>query len=135
MEASELLMDRLEMGDVATDISGVKWLAAGDVDVREMAWSLKAQSARFVTITAYELPDKQGFCLEYLWDLNGQLIGYSLKLADRAAASIFDICEAADWIEREIYEGFTIEFAGRTYEPLLLREGDKPGVNLREVTR
>ena len=135
MEASELVMDRLEIGDIATDISGVKWLAAGNFDPREMAWSLKEQGARFVTITAYELPDNQGFCLEYIWDLNGQLLGYSLQLANRLTASIYDISEAADWIEREIYEGFAIEFSGRTYEPLLLREGDKPGVNLREVTR
>jgi hypothetical protein len=26
-----------------------------------------------------------------------------------------------------------VEFTGRVYEPLLLREGGKPGVNLREV--
>jgi NADH:ubiquinone oxidoreductase subunit C len=42
------------------------------------------------------------------------------------------MCEAADWIEREIHEEYGIEFTGREYEPLLLRAGDTPGVNLRE---
>ncbi len=46
--------------------------------------------------------------------------------------SIFDLCEAADWIEREIHEEYAIDFTGRAYEPLLLRKGDKAGVNLRE---
>ena len=46
--------------------------------------------------------------------------------------TIYDLCEAADWIEREVHEGFAIDFIGREYEPLLLRQGDKPGVNLRE---
>jgi len=46
-----------------------------------------------------------------------------------------DICEAADWIEREIHEEFALDFLGREYEPLLLRVGDKPGVNLREEAK
>ncbi len=40
--------------------------------------------------------------------------------------SIYDLCEAVDWIEREIHEGFAIDFTGREYEPLLLRQGDTP---------
>jgi NADH:ubiquinone oxidoreductase subunit C len=46
-----------------------------------------------------------------------------------------DICEAADWIEREVHEGFGINFTGREYEPLLLREGDTPGMNLRDEVK
>jgi len=40
-----------------------------------------------------------------------------------------------DWIEREVYEGFAVDFLGREYEPLLLRAGDKLGVNLHEVVQ
>ena len=50
----------------------------------------------------------------------------------RAFAAYVDLCEAADWIEREIHEEYRIEFTGRDYEPLLLREGRICGVNLRE---
>jgi NADH:ubiquinone oxidoreductase subunit C len=45
------------------------------------------------------------------------------------------LCEAVDWIEREIHEGFAVDFMGREYEPLLLRQGDTPGVNLREEAK
>ena len=38
-----------------------------------------------------------------------------------------------DWIEREIHEGFAVDFVGREYEPLLLRQGDTLGVNLRDA--
>ncbi len=43
---------------------------------------------------------------------------------DNSIESIYDICEAVDWIEREMHEGFNIDFTGREYEPLLLREGE-----------
>lgn len=135
MKAIDPLIERLEVGDVAADMSGVKWFAAGDLDPRQLAQSLRQQGARFVTITAYELPGAEGFCLEYLWDLNGQLLGFSCRVANKTVPSIFDISEAADWIEREIHEEFAIEFTGRKYEPLLLREGDTLGVNLREVPK
>jgi hypothetical protein len=78
------------------------------------------------------LPGEQGFRLEYHWDLNGHLLGFPFQLAGNSIESIYDLCEATDWIEREIHEGFVIDFLGREYEPLLLRQGDTPGVNLRE---
>jgi NADH:ubiquinone oxidoreductase subunit C len=89
--------------------------------------------ARFITITAYQLPADQGFRLEYHWDLNGQLLGFPFLLAGNSIESIYDICEAADWIEREIHEEYALDFTGREYEPLLMRAGDQPGVNLRET--
>jgi NADH:ubiquinone oxidoreductase subunit C len=88
--------------------------------------------ARFVTITAYQLPGAEGFRLEYHWDLEGRLLGFAFVISGNSIESIYDLCEAADWIEREVHEGFAIDFTGREYEPLLLRKGDKAGVNLRE---
>jgi len=102
------------------------------VTVREAARAMKDVGARFVTITAYQLPGADGFRLEYHWDLDGRLLGFPFQTIGNSIESIYDICEAADWIEREVHEGFAIEFTGREYEPLLLRKGDKPGVNLRE---
>jgi hypothetical protein len=112
---------------------GVQWLAPGDVSVRHVASAMNALHARFVTITAYQLPSEQGFRLEYHWDLDGQLLGFPFQPAGNSIESIYDLCEAVDWIEREIHEGFAIDFTGREYEPLLLRQGDTPGVNLREA--
>jgi len=133
MAATDSLNETLARGDIAADMSGIQWITAGDPDPRELTQYLQQRGTRFITITAYELPPGQGFSLEYLWDLNGQLLGFTVHVEAGTVSSVFDICEAADWIEREIHEEFAIEFAGRIYEPLLLREGDRPGVNLHEV--
>ena len=99
-------------------------------------WTMNAAGARFITITAYQLPGDEGFRLEYHWDLEGRLLGFPFHhRRQQPIESIYDLCEAADWIEREVHEGFAIDFTGREYEPLLLRAGDKPGVNLRESQR
>ncbi len=114
---------------------GVHWLSPVPLNVRDLAAAMNDWNARFITITAYQLPADQGFRLEYHWDLDGQLLGFPFQLAGNTIESIYDICEAADWIEREIHEEFTLDFLGREYEPLLLRVGDKPGVNLREEAK
>jgi len=111
--------------------SGAQWLDVAGVGIRSLAETMNAIGARFVTITAYELGNGEGFRLEYHWDLNGTLLGFAYEV-QKNIDSIFDLCPAVDWIEREIYEGYAIEFVGRPYEPLLLREGVTPGVNLRE---
>ena len=107
----------------------------GSMTVRELCAAMNAVQARFITITAYQLPKDEGFRLEYHWDLDGQLLGFPFVLAGKSIESIYDLCEAVDWIEREIHEGFGIDFTGREYEPLLLRQGDTPGVNLREEAK
>ena len=94
--------------------------------------AMNAVQARFVTITAYQLPKEEGFRLEYHWDLAGRLLGFTFNLAGNSIESIYDLSEAVDWIEREVHEGFGIVFTGREYEPLLLRENDAAGVNMRE---
>ena len=133
------LMDRmpapLQIADSWTESCGVTWLAPGRLDLREFAQVMKQAEARFITITATELPRSEGFRLEYLWDFEGQLFGFVFSPPAAAVPSIYDICEAADWIEREVHEEYNIEFTGRVYEPLLLREGDAAGVNLHEVTK
>lgn len=111
---------------------GVFWYNQPGLDVRDVARAMNSVGARFITITAYQLPGTEGFRLEYHWDLAGHLLGFNFPLAASAIDSIFDLCEAADWIEREVHEEYRIDFNGREYEPLLLREGRVSGVNLRE---
>jgi Ni,Fe-hydrogenase III component G len=115
-----------------TDSAGVRWFIDESLSVREVAAAMNAIGARFVTITAHQLPGAQGMRLEYHWDTAGCLLGFKFPLAGNAIESIYDLCEAADWIEREVHEQFAIDFTGREYEPLLLRPGNKPGVYLRE---
>ena len=135
MNNIEELAAELKVTDISTDSSGVKWFTTGNLSLRELVPVLNQAGARFITITATELPMNQGFCLEYLWDLNGQLLGFAFYPSGKEVPSIYDICEAADWIEREIHEEYSIDFTGRVYEPLLIRDHDHTGVNLREVAK
>jgi len=118
-----------------TESGGVHWLTDPDLNVRQVAKAMNDVGARFITITAYQLPKDEGFRLEYHWDFDGRLLGFSFPLTGNAIESVYDLCEAVDWIERETHEGFGIEFTGREYQPLLLREGNTCGVNLREEAK
>jgi NADH:ubiquinone oxidoreductase subunit C len=127
----DAIREKLGTAEPWVESRGTDWLNPGSASVREVAAAMSAAGARFITITAYELPGDAGFRLEYHWDLDGRLLGVAFQIAGTSVESIFDLSEAADWIEREVHEGFAIDFTGREYMPLLLREGDKPGVNLR----
>jgi hypothetical protein len=138
MTLLETLPKKLGSSDSWIEKGGVHWIDPSPLSVRELCMEMNIAKARFVTITAYQLPKDEGLRLEYHWDLDGQLLGFPFLLLGNSPESakiesIYDLCEAADWIEREIHEGFAIEFTGREYEPLLLREGDKLGVNLRDT--
>ena len=140
MTLLESIPERLGSTELWVEKGGVHWLSPCPLNVRELGAAMNDWKARFITITAYQLPADQGFRLEYHWDLDGQLLGFPFQIAGNSIEngrieSIYDLCEAADWIEREIHEGFAVDFLGREYEPLLLRVGDKPGVNLREEAK
>ena len=133
MSSLESISARLGSTEPWVEKGGVQWLAVDAAKLRELAKAMNEIHARFITITAYQLPKEEGFRLEYHWDLNGQLLGFPFQLAGKSIDSIFDLTEAADWIEREIHEEYGIDFTGREYEPLLLRQGETMGVNLRDV--
>lgn len=135
MIALESISEKLGIAEPWTESRGTHWLNPGAAGVRQVAAAMNEARARFITITAYQLPGTEGFRLEYHWDLNGRLLGLPFTIAGNTIDSIFDLCEAADWIEREIHEEYAIDFTGRVYEPLLLRQGDKPGVNLRDEAK
>ena len=133
MSTIGILPEEIATVEVYEEAGGVCWFHYENLNVREVAKAMNAVQARFVTITAYEMPKAEGFRLEYHWDLAGRLLGFTFNLAGNAIESIYDLCEAVDWIEREVHEGFGIGFTGREYEPLLLRAGDAVGVNMREM--
>ena len=132
MIALDTIREKLGITDPWIENRGTHWLNPGAVGIRDLTTAMNAAGARFITITAYQLPGDTGFRLEYHWDLEGRLLGVPFVVTNNAIDSIFDICEATDWIEREIHEEYSIDFIGRAYEPLLLRAGDKQGVNLRD---
>jgi NADH:ubiquinone oxidoreductase subunit C len=133
MTPLESISEKLGITEPWIEKGGVHWLTLGATNVRELAKAMNELHARFITITAYQLPKEEGFRLEYHWDLDGRLLGFSFLLTGNSIESIFDLCEGVDWIEREIHEEYSLDFQGREYEPLLLRQGDSSGVNLRDV--
>jgi hypothetical protein len=112
--------------------SGTLWLAPDALDVRRMAALMRSHKARFITITAMQLPGEQTIRMDYHWDLDGELLTFTTKAEGNRIAAISDLCAAAGWIERELHEYFALDFVGQEYEPLLLRTGDKVGVNLHK---
>ncbi len=129
------ILDAIGSPLTGDDSGGIRWFSPCSLNVRELAAAMKECNARFVTITATQLPREEGMAFDYIWDLDGQLMGFVFCRTDNSMESIYDLCEAADWIEREIHEEFAVNFTGREYEPLLLRLGNKVGVNLREGPR
>ena len=109
----EAIREKLGTTEPWIESRGAYWLDPGTGTVRAVAGAMNTVEARFITITAYELPGDAGFRLEYHWDLDGRLLGIPFQIAGKTTESIVDIIEAADWIEREVHEGFAIDFAGR----------------------
>lgn len=132
MTPLETIAGQLGLKEPWTRKGRAHWIVCEDKNTRAMTETMLANHARFITITAFELPNDEGIRLDYHWDLDGELLGFQFRTKDRQIASIYSLCEAANWIERETHEYFKVDFAGREYEPLFLRNGQQPGVNLRE---
>ena len=104
-----------------------------DRSPRDVSRLMLDSGSRFITITATELAGGSGHIrLDYHWDLEGVVVSFTFFQSDGPIESIVDFCDAADWIEREVQEYFSVVFTGRDYEPLLLRQGQSTGVHLRE---
>lgn len=104
------------------------WLAASDLDVEKMALWMTDHQMRFVTMTARPAAGKE--CrIEYHWDYEGQLLTLVTRTHEGSIPSISAICPAADWVEREIHDYFSVDFVGRKETPpLMLKPEDKPGI-------
>ena len=132
MNEMEQIAASLGLPSTWQEKNGSWWIESASLDVRLMAAVMRSHEARFVTLTAMQLDAGAPVRLDYHWDLRGQLLTFTTFAQDSQIASIVDLCGAADWVERETHENFSIEFTGRDYEPLLLRAGDVSGIQLRE---
>jgi len=124
-------LQSLGLGDGWVWNKGSWWLAPPDAtDVRATAQRMIQLDARFVAITAIERADKE-IRIDYQWDLDGRLLSFVCATHDGKIPTIADLCPAADWVERETHEYFSVEFTGRkTTAPLMTRAGDPLGINL-----
>ena len=129
--AFEKTLQELGLGDGWKWDKGSWWLTPPEpIDVRATALHMGKLNARFVAITAIELPDKE-IRLDYQWDVDGKLLSFVCGTVARQIPTIADLCPAADWVERETHEYFSVEFTGReSTKPLMTRAGDPLGINL-----
>lgn len=132
MNELEKIPSELGLAGTWEEKNGSRWLSLACQDLRQMTKLMLSHGARFITITGMELPEGGGFRLDYHWDLEGQLLSFVTKPEEKTVPSIYDLCPAADWIEREVHEYLAIDFAGRECEPLLLRAGEPVGVHLHK---
>lgn len=112
---------------------GSWWFAPPEaIDVRAISRQMCDLGARFVAITAIERTDSE-IRLDYQWDLDGKLLSFVCATTTRQIPTIADLCPAADWVERETHEYFSVEFTGReSTRPLMTRAGDQQGINLHK---
>ena len=129
----EKTLQELGLGEGWEWDKGSWWLTPAElIDVRATAEHMRKLEARFVAITAIELPDKE-IRLDYQWDLDGKLLSFVAATCEHKIATIADISPAADWVERETHEYFAVEFIGReNTKPLMTRPGDAVGINLHK---
>ena len=90
------------------------------------------RGARFVALVVSQTK-ADDLRLAWHWDLKGKLYSVeSTSWLTTPLPSIADIYCGADWAEREAHEYYAVTFEGRaSTPPLMLPEGDPPGLLLR----
>ena len=111
---------------------GGNWIPANLGEIRSIAQSMLDRGARFEAFVVI-LTKAGDLRLIWNWDLKGKLFSVECKAgASAPLPSIVDIYCGADWAEREARDYYGVTFEGRTSTPpLMLREGDPPGMMLR----
>jgi len=108
------------------------WLAARLDEIHSIAQSMLENDARFVALVVTQ-SDTDTLRLVWHWDIKGKLFSVESTAAlNSPLPSIVDIYCGADWAERETRDYYAVTFEGReSTPPLMLREGDPPGLLLR----
>jgi hypothetical protein len=106
-----------------------RFLPAGEV--RRAAAAMKEGGGRFAALVVR--PAAGALRLSWHWDVGGTLLSVDALLAPgERPPTVVDLYPGADWAEREAREYYRVEFEGRAATPpLMLREGDAPGLLLR----
>ncbi len=104
------------------------WMSAPALDVVAAARCMLDWEARLSTITAAPLPGDETEVI-YHYCLDRQCFNFKVTTQKNALPSISAVLPAADWIEREIWDLYRVEFSGRpTTERLILPARMEPGI-------
>lgn len=122
---------RRDVGGIWTERSDGWWLSVPAASIQDIARTMLKAEARFVTIVALPAPAGEMRILWH-WDTGGVLLSVETLLAEgKPVPSIVDSYPGADWAEREMRDYYGVAIEGRPdISPLMLRDGDKPGVLL-----
>jgi len=106
------------------------WRSVALAEVPALAQAMKDREARFAALTV-RLAGTM-LKLAWHWDFQGALLSCEGVAAQgEAVPSLAAIWPGADWAEREARDYYALTFTGReTTPPLMLRDGDTPGVLL-----
>jgi len=125
---------RQVIGGIWTERPDGWWLSVHAPMIQRIARTMLEAGARFSAIVA--LPSSgDTMRLSWHWDMGGVLLSVVSEIAEGAPVpSIVDTYPGADWAERETRDYYAVAFEGRADTlPLMLRDGDKPGVLLCKV--
>jgi len=112
------------------------WISLPCRQIRAAAHAMLESGARFSALVALPLIAGE-LRLSWHWDFGGTLLSVETTLLKGSPApSIADIYPGADWAEREARDYYAISFQERACTPpLMLREGDTPGILLDKEER
>lgn len=124
---------RLAIGGNWTERADGWWLPVPAASIQEIARTMLKAGAHFIAIVALPEPTS-AMQLSWHWDIGGTLLSVVSLIAEGdAIPSITEIYPGADWAEREARDYYAVTFKGRAATPpLMIRNGDKPGVLLRK---
>ncbi len=96
------------------------WLLAPDLDIREAASRMVNCEAILSTVTATALPNGETE-LVYHYRAGSSALNIKTRTRQNTTASITPVCQAADWIEREIHDLYAVVFTGHPNLARLIR--------------
>jgi NADH-quinone oxidoreductase subunit C len=101
------------------------WLDAPHLDVLEMARRMAAAEALLSTISATALPDGE---TELIYHYRSGSAALNIRVCTTANSipSIAPLCQAANWIEREIQDLYAVKFTGHPNPARLIRPPQLP---------
>jgi NADH-quinone oxidoreductase subunit C len=108
------------------------WITSPDVDVAQLALVMRELEGRLSTMTAIGRKDGE-IDVIYHYVVGGVAVNVKTRTKEKAIASIAPVTKAADWIEREIFDLFGVNFEGHPNLERLLRPHRLPqGFFLKE---
>ncbi len=96
------------------------WMTAPELDVIALAACMLNWEARLSTMTGCALPGGETEVI-YHYYLDSQAFNFKVATKNSQLPSISKILPAADWIEREIQDLYSVEFRNHPHPDRLIR--------------